>query len=65
MQSVPESSSDSAHQLVAGVLAGADDQPAGERVGADAEEVFAGGVEVVAVAMGRTGLMTNVQCAKE
>ena len=32
-------SSDFAHQLVAGVLAGADDQPAGERVAAESKRI--------------------------
>ena len=39
MHSVPLRSSDFAHQFVVGVLAGADDQPAGEAVGAELQEL--------------------------
>ena len=39
MHSVPEMLERLAHQLVAGVLAGADDQPAGEGVGTDPQGI--------------------------
>ena len=39
MHSVPLRPSDFAHHLVVGVLAGADDQPAGEAVGAESKRI--------------------------